>query len=170
MLATLIIVLSVAVDQLTKWWARSALPVHPGASYPLWEGVFHLTYVRNDGAAFSILQGQRWLFIVFTSLIILGFLIYLWRKKPAPLLKVAMALIVGGAAGNLIDRIRFGYVEDMFDFRAINFAIFNVADCCVVVGTILLAAWILIFEARQAKRHGEASAAGAAEAPEERHE
>ncbi len=51
-----------------------------------------------------------------------------------------MALIVGGAAGNLIDRIRFGYVEDMFDFRAINFAIFNVADCCVVVGTILLAA------------------------------
>ncbi len=125
--------LSVLLDQITKRLAVVYLkPIH---SYPLWEDVFHLTYLENRGAAFGMLQGQRWLFLVIT---LATCALIVWFVLSEPNLPktagVALSLIAGGGIGNLIDRMATGAVVDFFDFTLINFAIFNVADICVCVG------------------------------------
>ncbi|MCL2403869.1 MAG: signal peptidase II [Coriobacteriia bacterium] len=113
-------------------------------SIPLWEGIFHLTSVRNTGAAFSLMQGQFWMFyiaMVFLALIVVW---YWFSERPTHWMPVAgTALLVAGALGNTIDRLVSGAVVDMFDFRAINFAIFNVADIGITVGSVLFAVWLL---------------------------
>src|SRR5699024_4127097 len=110
---------------------------------------FSFTYVENRGAAFGILQNQRWLFIILTVLICVGMFYYLYTSKNISLiLRIAMSLILGGAIGNLIDRIKNGFVVDMFHFTFIDFPVFNVADCFVVVGTILLTYYLLFIEGK----------------------
>jgi len=130
----------VGLDQLTKFLVVQHLkPIH---TYPIIKDVFHLTYAENDGAAFSIFAGKQLFLVVFT-IIMISFLIGLTYRicqyDGQWLAKISMIMIVGGAIGNLIDRMRLNYVIDMFDFRLINFAIFNIADSFVVVGVILLA-------------------------------
>lgn len=140
MLEILTVVIVLALDQVTKALAACLLPSLPGGSYPLWPGVFHFTYAENRGAAFSFLTGQRWLLLSVTVLAC-GALIWVlckWRKQFHPLLRFSLALILGGALGNLIDRAVLGYVRDMLDFTLINYAIFNVADSGVCVGGFLL--------------------------------
>jgi len=103
-----------------------------------------LTYVENRGAAFGLMQGQRWIFIVLTVLITAA-IVYFLMKIPnkAVFLKTGLSLILGGAIGNLIDRVRLGFVVDMFDFTLINFPVFNIADSSLVIGSILLGYYIL---------------------------
>lgn len=135
----LIIIGVVALDQITKALARHFLMAL--TSVPVIPNVFHLTYIENTGAAFSLLAGRSALLIVITVVLIavLCAWLYLLPKSRRYLpLDTALALVIGGAVGNLIDRIVFGYVIDFFDFRLIGFAIFNVADVFVVVGCALV--------------------------------
>jgi len=112
--------------------------------------VLSLHYHQNYGAAFGILQEKRIFLVGFTSILIIGFIVALLLKKvKGPLLCSSFSLIIAGGIGNLIDRIRLGYVIDYIYFEPINFPIFNFADCCVVIGTGLLIIYILFFEEKQ---------------------
>ncbi len=128
---------SVALDQLSKWLAVVYLQGEP--SFPLWKDVLHLTFVKNEGAAFGMLADHRWVFMIFSTVAIVGLSIYLFGFcKERRLVKVCLAMIIGGGIGNMIDRVALGYVVDFIDFTLINFAVFNVADSFVCVGAFLL--------------------------------
>jgi signal peptidase II len=128
----------VLTDQITKIYLGHYLQHLTDSTLPVWKNVFHLTYVENKGAAFGIFQNSRWIFILFTIVIIIGIVIYTFKnyEKMNNILRVSLALIVGGAIGNLINRILTGYVVDLFDFKIIQFPVFNVADSCVCIGTL----------------------------------
>ena len=132
----------VILDQITKYLVAANIPL--GDVVSVWPGVFHLTHVRNTGMAFSLLQGGRWFFLVMT-LIAFGALFVVLKKKwvTHPLGLWSLAAIAGGALGNLIDRVRLGYVVDMIE---VEFTVFNVADCFVVCGAILLVIYVLFFD------------------------
>ncbi len=128
------------LDQVTKIAVRASM--HPSQSIPLIEDVFHLTYVRNTGAAFGLMPGKQSLFIVTTSLVLLAIALYWWRARPRGiLLSVSLGLVAGGAIGNLIDRVVAGRVTDFFDVRF--WPVFNIADIGVVVGAAGLFLWAL---------------------------
>ncbi len=143
-----VIAVAFAADRLVKLWAAGPLVSQYGGSLPLIQNVFHFTYAENRGAAFSMLQGQKWLLIGVTGAICLVGIYYLFfSKRRLPVLpSIAIALALGGALGNLYDRMVLGYVINMLDFCLINFAVFNVADSCVNVGVVLLAIWMIFFE------------------------
>ena len=110
-------------------------------------GLFHLTYVQNTGAAFSSFEGMRWMFVAIFVLLTAA-LIFEYFKTPMPFTKLdrwCLAAIYGGGLGNVIDRIRLGYVVDMIDVDFMNFAVFNVADCFIVCGSILLMISLVFF-------------------------
>ena len=137
MLQIIIIVLVVAADQLTKYLLAPMLLELPGHTMPIWQGVFHLTYVPNDGASFGMLQGAQVFFIIVTSLVLVVAAVFMikTRKTQAKMLKISLSLVIGGAMGNFFDRIVFSFVRDLFDFTGIYFPwIFNVADAALVVG------------------------------------
>jgi signal peptidase II len=124
-----------AADQLSKFWITRRLLL--GESWPLLPNIFHLTYLLNPGAAFGILAHRTVFFVAISFLIILliivgGFLI----PSQHYLLRLALSLQLGGALGNLCDRLRFGYVVDFLDFRI--WPVFNLADIAIVLGTGLL--------------------------------
>lgn len=125
------------IDQITKWFVVKEMEI--GESIPLIEGVFHLTSHRNRGAAFGILQDQRWFFIVITVLVVGGIIYYLRKVgRDKPLVSYALALILGGALGNFLDRLLTGEVVDFLDFTLIHYPIFNIADSAIVVGVALM--------------------------------
>ncbi|MCL2068321.1 MAG: signal peptidase II [Oscillospiraceae bacterium] len=128
-----------AVDQLIKLWALSSLA---GSGIAVIPGVFSLILVRNTGAAFGLLSGQRIFLIIMVSLVILCGIIAVasGRVNSKPLVWI-ISLIIAGGIGNLIDRIYLGYVVDYLSFG--SFPVFNFADCCVVSGTFLLAVYML---------------------------
>lgn len=136
------------LDGFTKYLAVKFLA--PIATYPLIDNVFHLTYTENTGAAFSFFSGRQTFLIILTAaflLLLLCYLIYnIIKYKRFLLSNLAITFIIAGGAGNLISRIRFGYVVDIFDFRLIQFAIFNVADIFITAGTILLILCAFVFE------------------------
>lgn len=150
------------IDQITK-----LLVVHKmqlGDSIPLIEGYFYLTSHRNAGAAFGILQGQRLFFILITIIVVVGLIYYLNKlKNDKPVLAVSLSLILGGALGNFVDRLRLGEVIDFLDVK-INFGsfyydypIFNVADSALVIGVFILLIDSLVDgwkEAKDKKRKG----------------
>ena len=138
-----IIVGAVALDQLTKWLA--VIYLENEASFPLWKDVLHFTYARNEGAAFGMLSDQRWIFMIFSTIAIVGLLIYLFAFRPkSRYVQITLAMIVGGGIGNMIDRIALGYVIDFIDFTLIDFAIFNVADSFVTVGAFMLMGYLIV--------------------------
>ena len=149
-----IIVGAVALDQLTKWLTVVYLDYQQ--SFPLWQDVLHLTHHRNEGAAFGMLSDHRWVFMVFSSVAIVALLIYLFRFPPkSRLVRISLAMIIGGGIGNMIDRIALGYVIDFIDFTLIDFAIFNVADSFVTVGAFMIMGYLIydiVREAREAKK------------------
>ncbi len=128
----------VAADQVVKQW--TVIHLKGQTDIMLWPGVFELTYVENRGAAFGMLQNQRWLFTVLTVIVILGLVYVYFRLSPERKFRLTRVCCIGvlaGAIGNLIDRIMLHYVVDMFYFKLIDFPVFNVADCYVVVFGIL---------------------------------
>lgn len=137
----LIILLVIGCDQLTKWLIVSDMQL--SETIPLIENVLHITYIRNTGAAFSFFAGHTTALGVFTAILVAAGLVFIYvkRKTGQKLMMVAVSLIIGGGAGNLIDRAAYGYVVDFIDFRV--FPVFNVADICVTVGCALLCISIL---------------------------
>ncbi len=126
----------VALDQVSKFFVLKYIPLHGDVSFL--PGFLGLTYVRNTGAAFSSFQGMRWLFILIFAIFTLA-LIWEYFKKPMPftrLERVCIACIYGGGLGNVLDRVRFGFVVDMIETQFMEFPVFNVADCFIVCGCI----------------------------------
>ena len=153
----LIVLVGIALDQLTKALIEQNFELYE--TLPIWEDVFHFTYVQNRGMAFSMLSNHRWVFLVFSSIAIVVLSAYLFRgisymsdkledgsyPPLAPLGGIALSMIVSGGIGNMIDRLSpEKYVVDFIDVRLINFAIFNVADCFVCVGAALLALHLVL--------------------------
>ena len=135
----------VFLDQLTKW--LTVLKLKPIHDFPIINNVFHLTYVENRGAAFGILQGKHLFFIIMTIIVMVFIVIYYYKlpsERKYHWMRLALILVASGAIGNLIDRVRLGYVIDFLYFKLINFPVFNFADICVVVGVGILSIFILI--------------------------
>ncbi|WP_035295060.1 signal peptidase II [Brevibacillus thermoruber] len=133
----------VTLDQWTKNLVVTRMEL--GQSIPLIPDVFHLTSHRNMGAAFGILQNQRWLFVIITIAVVIGILVSLVRiGKRQPRVSLALSLVLGGAIGNFIDRVSTGQVVDFLDFTLINFPIFNVADMAITIGVALLLLDVLL--------------------------
>lgn len=141
----LLLVGIVGVDFIVKMWATNVLAEI--GSIPVIEGVFNLTYAENTGAAFSMLEGKRWFFIVLT-VVMLGLIAYAFFIEYLKGVwgRTTLVFIFAGALGNLIDRIVHGYVVDMFDFCLINFAIFNVADIFITVGGIMAVIYVFFID------------------------
>lgn len=132
--------LVIVIDQATKYWIQSRMAY--GESWPIFTDIFHITYILNPGAAFGILENKTWFFIA-VALVLLAGVAYLYPRLPENMIvKLGTGLLVGGAIGNLIDRVRIGYVIDFFDFRI--WPIFNVADICIVCGVACLAYFLLL--------------------------
>lgn len=135
----LLLAILIFLDQLTKYFAIIYLKDKP--SIAIVENVFELHYLENRGAAFGMLQNQKFFFI-FIALIILAVICYVLVKTPNHTkyikLHVALIFVAGGAIGNMIDRCRFDYVVDFLYFSLINFPIFNVADIYVTLSAIFL--------------------------------
>ena len=126
----------IGLDQLVKALVYQNL--RPISSFDLWPGVFGLQYCENTGAAFSILAGQTWFFILLTIVLCSLILVLLIKGSVRSKLgRIALVCIASGGIGNLIDRVFRGFVVDMFDFYLIDFAVFNVADIFVCCGCIL---------------------------------
>lgn len=132
------------LDQITKVLAESKLMGKP--DFKVIGDVFVFSYLRNEGAAWGMLSGKINLFLIFTVIVVLLVTYVIINlpvtKKYVPLL-ITCTLLVSGAAGNFIDRVRFGYVRDFIYFKLINFPVFNVADCYVTVSVVLLIILIL---------------------------
>ena len=127
-----------AVDQYTKFLTVANIALYQDVEFI--PGFLGLTYVQNTGAAFSSFEGQQWLFalifVVFTAAVI-----YEYRKKAMPFStfeRWCIAAVYAGGLGNMIDRIRLGYVVDMIETKFMNFPVFNVADCFITCGCILM--------------------------------
>ncbi len=130
-------ILIITADQISKWAIVNYMDLYE--SIPIIEGWLHITSCRNKGAAFSMLQDQRLFFIILTSIVVIILIFFIFKiYKEYKYVAFALSLILGGSIGNLIDRVRIGEVIDFIDVQIINFAVFNIADSAVVVGTILL--------------------------------
>lgn len=144
----------VGIDQLTKWLAVKF--VKPVGSIPIvkfgdteW---INFTYCENTGMSFSLLEGQRFILISMPIVLIILVEWYIFSGRASDKrMIVALACLAGGGLGNLIDRIFLGYVVDFIDFRIINFAIFNFADICAVLGGIAVAIMVIIVDLKEEK-------------------
>ena len=139
-----------ALDQWSKAWITANLPL--GETMDFLPGVLGLRAVHNYGAAWSSFSGQRWLLVAVTGCIVLAVAVALARRLIRhPLGVAAGMLIIAGGLGNLIDRVRLGYVVDMFNLLFINYPVFNVADILVVCGAVLGCIYYLWFYERYDK-------------------
>ncbi len=149
-----IAIIAIIVDQLTKYWIATGM--ERGDQISVIGNFFLITSHRNQGAAFGILQNQRWFFVVVTLIVVVAIIWYIQKVKSQPdkLLPVALSLVLGGAIGNFIDRARMGEVVDFlqFNFGSYTFPIFNVADSCIVVGVALIIIDALLDMSRQKKQ------------------
>ena len=133
----LTIVLLIVLDQLVKWAIVSNIKL--GEVKGFIPSIMSLTYLQNTGAAFSILENQQWLFTIITLLVIGGAIWYLIKNiKGSFWLISGLTLIIAGGLGNFIDRLRQGFVVDMFQVDFINFAVFNVADTYLTFGVLIM--------------------------------
>lgn len=142
MIWVIIIIATFALDRITKMYITSSMTL--GQSHVVIDKFFYITYWENKGAAWGIFQNGRYFFIPVTTVVTL-ILTYVLFKSDNKVLKTSLALIIGGAIGNLVDRIFRGSVTDFLDFYfgSYEFPIFNLADSFVVVGTFLLAYYLL---------------------------
>lgn len=140
MIYFLIALVMFLIDQGTKYLIATQLVI--GEQIPVIGNFFLITSSRNRGAAFGILQEQRWFFIVITLIVVVGIIWYMQRIKHTgkKMLSIALSLVLGGAIGNFLDRAVSGEVVDFlqFNFGSYTFPIFNVADSCIVIGVIMI--------------------------------
>ena len=158
----------VLLDRITKIWVSSNLvPQTPWAIVPSVSKWFTITYIRNTGAAFGMLPDLGPLFAIVAVVVVVG-LILQYDSLPVEhvLVRVAIGLIMGGAVGNLVDRLTTGYVVDFLDFKI--WPIFNVADSSVVVGAAILVLHMLLWGEKPAD-HDQQAEAGCTEAPQPEH-
>lgn len=142
MLYVILLAVLIGLDQWLKYWTVSHLAL--GESAPLLPGIVRLTRLHNYGAAWSSLSGKTAVLLVVTIVLMVGVVILLIKKIVRhPMGVIACILVLGGGIGNMIDRFWHGYVVDMFDLQFMTYPIFNLADCFVVVGAILGAAYYL---------------------------
>ncbi|MEQ2877421.1 signal peptidase II [Enterococcus asini] len=141
----IIAALLVVCDQLVKYWVVSNLSL--GEAMNVIPNVFSLTYYQNSGAAWSILQGQMWFFAIVTFVAVPLCIWLLWKnRRGSKFYSLALGLVIAGALGNFIDRMRLGYVVDMFQTDFMNFPIFNVADMCLTIGVVMVFIYALFEE------------------------
>ena len=141
----LMAVLITVADQLTKYLTVQNIPY--GQQVAAVEGLFHFTYVQNTGAAFSSFEGMQWLFAVIFAVFTAG-IVWEYRKQSLHLSRFewwCLVAIYGGGLGNMIDRIRLGYVVDMIETKFIRFPVFNVADCFITCGCIAMMTSLILF-------------------------
>jgi len=139
----------ILLDQVTKWLIVRHLPLY--AHIPVIDHFFNITHILNPGGAFGFFAGQspqlRALFFIFFSLLAVGLILYLYRTTPANYkwLLTGFSLIVGGAVGNLIDRIRFGHVVDFIDLYVgkLHWPAFNIADSAITIGMLIFAGYLI---------------------------
>lgn len=137
MLYAVLVVALVVLDQVVKFLVRANIPL--GGDVPFLPHILHLTYVQNTGAAFSLLSDHTWLLTLLSAVVSVGLVVALGKRAlPRRRGMLALALLLGGAVGNFIDRLLLGFVTDMFALTFVDFPVFNVADICVVAGGVLL--------------------------------
>ena len=145
-------ILIVALDQISKVLTTRYFDL--GEVKTILPEILSFTYVKNEGAAFGILQGARVFFLIMTIIVFFGVLYYIIKTHPhSRLEKWALAFMSGGAAGNFIDRLCLGYVRDFILVDFIEFPVFNVADCfvCIGAGLYILYAFSDIFKKKEEK-------------------
>ena len=145
LLMTLFAAGAVVLDQWTKYLTVANIPLY--SRVPFWDGLFHFTYVQNTGAAFSSFEGQQWLFALI-FVIFTGLIFWEYRTKYMGFSKFerwCVAAIYGGGLGNMIDRVRMGYVVDMIETLFMDFPVFNVADCFITCGCVALMVSLICF-------------------------
>lgn len=149
----IVTVIVLIFDQLLKFWTTKNIPLLPAdptaeqiaeSIHELIPGFIHLTNIHNDGAAFSILEGARWFFVVITVVFVIAVVVLISQEIiRGPLGRWSAVLVMAGAISNGLDRALYGYVVDMFEFEFMNFAIFNLADIFITVCGILFCVYIL---------------------------
>ena len=135
----------VAADQLTKLWVLDTIALYEKVeAIP---GLFHLTYVQNTGAAFSSFQGQQWLFLLVFAVLTVAVIWEFSTKKMgfSNFERWCIGAIYAGGLGNMIDRVRMGFVVDMIEVEFMNFPVFNVADCFITCGCIAMLVSLVFF-------------------------
>ena len=159
MLYAVLVAALVGLDQLVKFLVRANIPL--GGDVPFLPHILQLTYVQNTGAAFSILSRHTWV-LALVSLAASVFLAVLLVRRvfPQPFAMFCLSLVLAGAVGNLIDRVALGFVTDMFETLFMNFAVFNVADICVVCGGIAFCAYYLLCHGKEERDDDPPAAAG----------
>ena len=153
MLYFILAALLVVADQVVKYWISTNISL--GGSVPFLPYIMDLTYVKNTGCAFSLLEQHTWLLTAVSAVLSVVLAVALAKKYfKHPIGRTALALLLAGAVGNLIDRALLGYVVDMFRTLFMDFAVFNVADICVVVGGIAAAIYYLfLYDKLEGKNH-----------------
>lgn len=141
----IILIIGIVVDRISKLWALNTLA--QGNDVVIIKNLFSFSYLENRGAAFGIFQNKLLFLVLITLIVVIGVLYFIIKYKPkSKLLKISLALIISGAIGNLLDRVFYKFVVDFIciHYKDIYyFPTFNVADILVVIGTILLAIYIL---------------------------
>lgn len=145
----------VVLDQIVKYLVRANIPL--GTSIPFLPHILDLTYVQNTGAAFSLFRQHTWLLTLVSATVVL---VVCWLIVKGffknTLGRWAAALVLAGGVGNLIDRAVFGFVTDMFQTVFMDFAVFNVADCCITIGVPLLFLYVWFYVGKDEKKEDEA--------------
>ena len=150
MLYFILSILIVIADQAMKYFVTIKLAL--GGQLPLIPGIIHLTYIRNTGAAHSILTGYTWLLTIISALASVLIIILIVKMKIGTFGRITLACVLGGAVGNLIDRVMLGYVVDMFEVEFMNYAVFNVADMFISVGGALFCIYYIFYSSKKDKK------------------
>lgn len=155
MIVVIIATVVLVLDQLSKFWVVNTLKAVK--DIPVIDGVLHWHYAENTGASFSMMKDVTWfptVVAIFACLVAAAAVVYVFtRKHKMHWMEIlSIGLVLGGAIGNLIDRLRFGYVIDFIYVKLINFAIFNIADAALVVGAILLSVYVLLIHEKYVKK------------------
>lgn len=148
MLINIIVIAGIVVfDQLIKIAASGVLPQLQDQTFVFIPGFASFHYLQNTGAAFSIFSNATWLLTILSVVLVIAMFYVLYKTKDykSRLLRLALLFIIGGAIGNMIDRIFLGFVRDMIEFTFVKFAVFNVADSFVCIGAVLLGVFLLFY-------------------------
>ncbi len=155
MILNIILIAGIVIfDQLTKVAASGVLSQLPDQTFVFIPGFANFHYMQNTGAAFSMLSNATWLLALLSIVLVIAmfYVLYKTKKYNSRLLRLALLFIIGGAIGNMIDRIFLGFVRDMIEFTFVNFAVFNVADSFVCIGAVLLGVFLLFFWDKNKKK------------------